>query len=131
MQYRGVDDMKGFIKTAGGGGGAVDRDTDRQTDGHIKTGRDTETQRDMMMMTMMMKMNSRRMEMNEDGKKRKKKGGHEDEETRLKESQPTSRRPRSTLPASVNKWRPTISKLIHSDRLCAIKAFLYYPYSDC
>ena len=109
----------------GGGGGGVERDTDRQTDGQIKTGRDTETQRDMMMMTMMMKMNSRRMEMNEDGKKKKgKKGGHEDEETRLKESQPTCRRPRSTLPAIVNTWRPTIAKLIHCDRLFAIRALL-------
>ena len=75
-----------------------------------------------MMMTMMMKMNSRRMEMNEDGKKK----GEKKEETRLKESQPTCRRPRSTLPAIVNTWRPTIAKLIHCDRLFAIRALLYY-----
>ena len=82
----------------------------------------------MMMMMMIMIMKSRRNEVDEDDKK---KGGHEEEETRLKESQPTCRRPRNTLPASVNTWRPTIAKLIHSDRLCTIKAFLYYPYSDC
>ena len=80
-----------------------------------------------MIMMMMMIMKSRRKEVDEDDKK---KGGHEEEETRLKESQPTCRRPCSTLPASVNTWRPTIAKLIHSDRLCAFKAFLYYPYSD-
>ena len=80
----------------------------------------------MMMMMMMMIMKSRRKEVDEDDKK---KGGHE-KETRLKESQPTCRRPRSTLPASVNTWRPTVAKLIHSDRLCTIKGFLYYPYSD-
>ena len=84
----------------------------------------------MTMMTMMMMMKSRRMEMDEDGKE-KKEGGHEEEETRLKESQPTCRRPRSTLPASVNTWRPTIGKLIHCDRLCAIRALLYYSYYDC
>ena len=44
-------------------------------------------------------------------------------------------RKNSSLPADdhaalVNTWRPTIAKLIHSDRLCNIKAFLYYPYSD-
>ena len=83
-----------------------------------------------MMMTMMMKMNSRRMEIDEDGEKNKKKGkkkegGYEDEETRLKESQPTCRRPRNTLPASVNTWRPTIGKLIHCDWLFAIGALLY------
>ena len=82
----------------------------------------------MMMMMMMMIMKSRRKEVDEDDKK---KGGHEEEETRLKESQPTCRRPRSTLPANVNTWRPTIVKLIHSDRLCATRTFLYYPYSDC
>ena len=76
---------------------------------------------------MMMMMKSRRKEVDEDDQK---KGGLEKEETRLKESQPTCRRPRSTLPASVNTWRPTIAKLVHSDRLCAIKEFLYYPYSD-
>ena len=66
------------------------------------------------MMRMIMK--SRRKEVDEDDKK--------------KGVCVCVRRPRSTLPASVNTWRPTIAKLIHSDRLCTIKAFLYYPYSD-
>ena len=39
--------------------------------------------------------------------------------------------PPSTLPASVNTWRPTIAKLIDCDRLYAIRALLYYSYSDC
>ena len=108
MQSRGVYDLKGLIKN-------------REREGR--------REREMMMMMMMMMMKSRRKEVDEDDKK---KGGHEEEEeTRLKESKPTCRRPRSTLPASVNTWRPTIARLIHSDRLCAIKAFLYYPYSDC
>ena len=64
-----------------------------------------------MLMTMMMMMESRR-EMDEDEKK--KEGG--DEETRLKESQPTCRRPRSTF---------------HYHRLCVIRALLYYSNSDC
>ena len=76
-----------------------------------------------MMMTMMM-MKSTLKEMDEDDRKE---GGDEEEETRLKESQPTCRRPRSTLPVNVNTWRPPIAKLIHCDRLCAIKALLYYP----
>ena len=62
---------------------------------------------------------------------KKKEGRHEEEETRLKESQPTCRRPRSNLPASVNMWRPTIGRLIHCDRLFAIRALLYCSYSDC
>ena len=37
--------------------------------------------------------------------------------------------PPSTLPASVNTWRPTIAKLIDCDRLYAIRALLYYSYS--
>ena len=81
-----------------------------------------------MMMTMMMMMKSRRMEMDEDEKK---KGAGDEEETRLKESQPTCRRPRSTFPATVNTWRPAIAELIHYDRLYAIKALLCYSYSDC
>ena len=65
-------------------------------------------------------------------KKKKNESGHEEEEEdRLKESQPTCRRPRSTLPASVNTWRPTIGRLIHCDRLFAIRSLLYCSYSDC
>ena len=86
MQCRGVDDIKGFIKTAGERGveregGERDTHTQRETDGQMD--KPVETHRDMMMMTMMMKMKSGRMEMAEDGE-RKKEGGQEEEETRLK-----------------------------------------------
>ena len=66
---------------------------------------------------MMMITKSRRKEVDEDDKK---KGGHEKEETRLKESQPTCRRPRSTLPASVNTWRPTIANDCAPSERCFI-----------
>ena len=39
--------------------------------------------------------------------------------------------PPRTLPADVNTWRPTIAKLFDCDRLYAIRALLYYSYSDC